>query len=412
MRRRLACEGGFTLVEALVAGLVLVIGALAAVGGFNSTRHGDATAERNQIASAEAEGQLEVLRRLDYHDLKLTAAPPASQGQFDPAARVSGSTFQVSPSLSEDLVLPADPSPGTASVVPYSTVAVGSGGTQTQLEVYRFVSWRDEECPLLDLASLDSAASDLNGSLGTTADTIDTVAAPGGPIEGTLSSIAAVNTLPGSDRLTTLLSLVNPLVSPLNRVDDRLEPLAMRLDALAGPLDAATDPVTGRISDRIDLCDLDLDTLDSLGDLRTVNELVGLLNDPQLGTLSTTVTVIRNALVPILPPIGPVTLLARLPTVLDTVTTAASNAVLAAVTSIDNALFAAFGDLSNPGTAYDSVFSPLISDLQALAVAPDTTHNTKRVTVAVVLPDQAGSGPFKPIWMSTVVSDPKASLGS
>jgi hypothetical protein len=42
--------------------------------------------------------------------------------------------------------------------------------------------------------------------------------------------------------------------------------------------------------------------------------------------------------------------------------------------------------------------------------ATDHTHNTKRLTVAVVLTPRNGSGPGKPVWATSVVSDPDEGL--
>ena len=58
---------------------------------------------------------------------------------------------------------------------------------------------------------------------------------------------------------------------------------------------------------------------------------------------------------------------------------------------------------------FETSIADLTDSLGELDLA-DHTHNTKRVTVAVVLDPRDGSGPSKPVWATSIVSDPDEGL--
>jgi hypothetical protein len=134
-------------VELLVAVILMTAGIAITISVFAASGRTTLGAQRSEVGVQKAQAEIEKLSRLEYGELALTALPPASTGPNDPNAKVTGSSFRVGPTLSEDLVLTA--STGlTAKVDPGpESFSVGSGGAMVTGKVYRFVSWRDEKCP-------------------------------------------------------------------------------------------------------------------------------------------------------------------------------------------------------------------------------------------------------------------------
>lgn len=75
---RLRSEGGFGLVELLMAMVILNIGILAIVAAFNSSMFALNRASKISTASAIADGQMELYRALTYNSIALDATALAS----------------------------------------------------------------------------------------------------------------------------------------------------------------------------------------------------------------------------------------------------------------------------------------------------------------------------------------------
>src|SRR5256885_13844316 len=84
-------EGGFTLLEVMVAALILAIGILAIVGVFDSSRRLTTVSEKNEIIAHRAELELERIQAMPFAAVALTAAPSHSTDSSDPDFYVSGS---------------------------------------------------------------------------------------------------------------------------------------------------------------------------------------------------------------------------------------------------------------------------------------------------------------------------------
>jgi len=140
-------QRGFTLIEVLIAVFLLTVGIAATISVIGASGHATLGAQRGDVATQQAQAEIEKLGTLSYGELALTTSPPASSDPSNPDSRVSGSTFRVTPTLSEQLVL--TPSAGeTAQVNPGpQAFSVGSGGAVVTGKIYRFVSWRAENCP-------------------------------------------------------------------------------------------------------------------------------------------------------------------------------------------------------------------------------------------------------------------------
>jgi prepilin-type N-terminal cleavage/methylation domain-containing protein len=145
--RRSLGERGFTLIEVLIAVFLLTVGIAATIGVFGASGRTTMGAQRNDVATQQAQAEIEKLSTLSYGQLALTSAPPASSDPSDPDSWVTGSSFAVRSGVSEQLVLVAGAGQ-TAMVNPGpQSFSVGTGGGVVTGKIYRFVSWHDERCP-------------------------------------------------------------------------------------------------------------------------------------------------------------------------------------------------------------------------------------------------------------------------
>lgn len=352
---RVRDESGFTLIEAAVAMLLLVIGVLGSVSVFDSSRRESATGERLQVAQALAEAELERMRDVPYAELATDGAGtwPESGGAGDPAGRVVEGTepqFRASEDLGEPLALAA----AGAGIDPYSEPEeVTVAGSSFEMQVYRFVSWRDVECQVADLSDLKAGYEDLLAQLSTR---LNNIAGTGG-------------------RLDQLVAL--PIARLPNAVRNRLN----QLDPITNELRTAILSLIDTVEelDEIDPCDADIESLNELGDALsalapTLDALDAALSNYQAGCFS----------------------VLGLPIVCPGTGSALHAAVNTQITELQNHNYVA--DVQGIISALDEVSSA------------DHVYNTKRVTAAVVLTPVNGSGPFKPVWATSIVSDPEAGL--
>jgi prepilin-type N-terminal cleavage/methylation domain-containing protein len=140
-------ERGFTLIEVLIAVFLVTVGIAATIGVFGASGRTTLGAQRSDVATQQAQAEIEKLSTLSYGQLALTSAPPASSDPSDPDSWVTGSSFAVRSGVSEQLVLAAGAGQ-TAMVDPGpQSFSVGTGGGVVTGKIYRFVSWHDERCP-------------------------------------------------------------------------------------------------------------------------------------------------------------------------------------------------------------------------------------------------------------------------
>lgn len=146
-------EAGFTIVEVLVAILILVIGALATFGLLSDAIRNTQRAKGTQVALDRAQQEIEALRSLSYKQLALTATPAAETNRLSPNYRVLGGTFALvrePPSSYANMVVNGGTLYGGGSV---EGGVVSSGPTpftsgDVSGKIYRYVVWRnDEKCP-------------------------------------------------------------------------------------------------------------------------------------------------------------------------------------------------------------------------------------------------------------------------
>jgi type II secretory pathway pseudopilin PulG len=86
-------QGGFTMIEVLIATLVLVAGAFATFGVLRIAVLNAQQTKATQVALNRAQQEMEALRSLSNQELALTTTPPSSTNSFNPDFRVSGSEF-------------------------------------------------------------------------------------------------------------------------------------------------------------------------------------------------------------------------------------------------------------------------------------------------------------------------------
>jgi prepilin-type N-terminal cleavage/methylation domain-containing protein len=140
-------ERGFTLIELLIAMALTAIGVAATLGVFGAAGRTTVISQNTEVGAQQAQAELDRLSKLKYGELALTSTPVASTDPKNPNYRVSGVNFDVRSGLTEPLVTAAGDG-ATAKVDPGpTTFAVGQNGSTITGKIYRYVTWRDENCP-------------------------------------------------------------------------------------------------------------------------------------------------------------------------------------------------------------------------------------------------------------------------
>ncbi len=93
--RRRNSEAGFTIVEAVIAAMVFVVGALAALTAFDAGTRNTYRAGESQVVVNRLQSELEKIEALPYTQVAMSATPTTSSDQNDPRSRVSGTNFVV-----------------------------------------------------------------------------------------------------------------------------------------------------------------------------------------------------------------------------------------------------------------------------------------------------------------------------
>jgi type II secretory pathway pseudopilin PulG len=151
MRRRLAIqagrlrtEGGFTIIEVLVAALVLALASAALFGVLAATIRNNARAKSTQIALDRAQQELEKLHSLSYDELALTVTPEVSSNPLSPNHRIVNGSFALQREPQGEYA-PMAVNPGVGVVKP-GPIVFESGDVKGHL--YRYIVWRnDKSCP-------------------------------------------------------------------------------------------------------------------------------------------------------------------------------------------------------------------------------------------------------------------------
>ncbi len=84
---------GFTMVEVVVAALLLMLGSLAILSVVDASTRNNYRAEQSQVVVNQLQSELERIKQLPFTEVALTTAPTSSTDPDDPAWRVSGGQF-------------------------------------------------------------------------------------------------------------------------------------------------------------------------------------------------------------------------------------------------------------------------------------------------------------------------------
>lgn len=375
MRRRLAQERGFGLVEVLVAGFILVVGIGGGVLTFVTSQKNSVTAERNATATAVASQALENAAAMPYTAVgtDLTSVTQPLNDPNDTTKTIlSSGLLTTREGKSETIV------PGTLPAL--SDVTVTEGGRTATYQVYRFVSWRDEECPLVSRMNLKSLRDDV---MGMRAD-LDTLANDGNTLNKVFDFLG----------LGSLKDQTGYIRTTIHRLRDDADAVVLAIGALSGQPD-------GMVNETIDLCDIPPGTaMPDLSGIAATRALLATLNT-HMDKLQAEAQALLNKGVLC-------TLLCQ-----DPYRTAMRQAYGTIMGTVPDAP-AAPASTDGVDNEIETVLAAQtveIKNLKNLALLPDTKQNTKRVTVGVVNPiERDGTGPRKVVWMTTVLTDPKDGL--
>jgi hypothetical protein len=138
---RLREESGFTVVEAMVAGLLLVVGALGMLQVFDAGTRNTYRAEESQVLNNRLQAELERLEAIPYAELAMSSNPGHVNDSNDPRSRVSGTNFALASNGTESRPMVIDSEDGiNPGPIPFETGDVSG-------EIYRFVvSTPDPAC--------------------------------------------------------------------------------------------------------------------------------------------------------------------------------------------------------------------------------------------------------------------------
>jgi type II secretory pathway pseudopilin PulG len=158
MGRARTGEEGFTIIEVVVAALIVTIGALTTFGLLSSATKNTQRAKATQVALDQAQQTLEEIRSLSTEERAMTATPPHSSDQLDPNYRVNAGsgTFALTREPRGDyekLVVNGGElygGSGEEGVIVISGGTVSPGPTHFESgdvsgDIYRYIVWRNDE---------------------------------------------------------------------------------------------------------------------------------------------------------------------------------------------------------------------------------------------------------------------------
>ncbi|HYP55578.1 MAG TPA: hypothetical protein VEQ41_04660 [Solirubrobacterales bacterium] len=142
-------DDGMTIVEVVVAGLILTLGALGVLGIVDAATRNTFRAEQSQVVANVLQGEMEKLRQLPYQELALTSLPVNSTDPENPNSRVASTRFFYTGRSGTGLK-PLVYNGGSNGGETIKDGAVAPGPTPFQIgevkgNVYRYVVW--DTCP-------------------------------------------------------------------------------------------------------------------------------------------------------------------------------------------------------------------------------------------------------------------------
>ena len=146
-------DEGITVVEVVVAALILVVSGIALLGLVDSATRNNFRAEQSQVVNDQLQQEMERIRQLPYEELALTSMPTHSGDSNNPSFRVTGATVNVNRSGAtsyQDLVVNGGTDKEGSGTISGGSVVPGpspfeSGDVKGQ--IYRYVTWeQDPSC--------------------------------------------------------------------------------------------------------------------------------------------------------------------------------------------------------------------------------------------------------------------------
>lgn len=154
-------EEGFTLIEVLIATVVLALAALAIFGTLSAATRNAQRAQATQVALDQAQEEMERLHALSYSELALTVTPEHAASSLNPNFRVRGREFAVRreplSEYGEMVVNNGSLYAGGAiedGVIKPGPISFEDGNVSGK--IYRYVVWRnDPTCPESEVGTED-----------------------------------------------------------------------------------------------------------------------------------------------------------------------------------------------------------------------------------------------------------------
>ena len=153
LRRTTREEAGITIIEVVIAAVILAIGGLAVLGLVNAASHNNFRTEQSQVVNDRLQQEMEALKQLPYSQVALSGLPAHANDADNPNNRVSGAQFNVNRSgtpNNEGLVYNGGTNQEGTGAVGGGTVNPGpipftSGDVKGNL--YHYVTWaQDPSC--------------------------------------------------------------------------------------------------------------------------------------------------------------------------------------------------------------------------------------------------------------------------
>lgn len=136
-------EAGLTMIEVLVAAVVLVMGAAATFGILGAATRNAQRAKATQVALDLAQEEMERLHSIPFDELAVSTVPSHENGEAKPNSRINGSLFALQrkpPNSYFPLVVEAE-----KGVSPESDFFTGDGEHGgIRGKIYRYVVWRND----------------------------------------------------------------------------------------------------------------------------------------------------------------------------------------------------------------------------------------------------------------------------
>lgn len=144
-------ERGLTIIEVLVAALILALGAMATFGVLAAATKNAQRAKASQVALDLAQEEMERLRAIPYDHLGLSSLPAHASNSLNPNFRVQAATFALRRSPVGEYGPLVSNEAGFSPQSEYFSGNPNAGGTTGT--IYRYVVWRDDpkcseaDCP-------------------------------------------------------------------------------------------------------------------------------------------------------------------------------------------------------------------------------------------------------------------------